>query len=58
MTHSTDQPRPRPESEVEKFLADLEEDQADRRELEDDDDLKRTDRSSSTSPSTDSSPSD
>jgi hypothetical protein len=57
MTHSTDQPRPRPESEVEKFLADLEEDQADRRELEDDDDLKRTDRSSS-SPGPDSSPSD
>jgi hypothetical protein len=57
MTDSTDQPRPRPESEVEQFLADLEEDQSDRRELEDDDDLKRTDRTSS-SPGPDSSPSD
>gem|GEM_PF-3683683 len=46
MTHNTDQPRRRPESEVEKFLQDLEEDQQDRRELEDDDDLKRTDRTS------------
>jgi hypothetical protein len=57
MTHTTDQPRPRPESEVDEFLQDLEEDQEERRSLEYDDDLKRTDRTSS-SPSTDSRPSD
>lgn len=44
MTHDSDRPQPRTPAEVEKFLQDLEEDQADRRELENDDDLKRTDR--------------
>ena len=40
--------RPRTEAEVEEFLRDLEEDQADRRQLEDDDDIKQTDRTSNT----------
>ena len=51
MTHSND--RPRTEAEAEAFLADLEEDQADRRQLEDDDDIKQTDRTSSSTSSTD-----
>jgi len=52
MTHSND--RPRTEAEVEAFLADLEEDQHDRQELEQDDDLKSTDRAPSTDSSTSS----
>ena len=52
MTHSND--RPRTEAEVEAFLADLGEDQHDRQELEQDDDLKSTDRDPSTDSSTSS----
>jgi len=52
MTRSND--RPRTEAEVEAFLADLEEDQHDRQELEQDDDLKSTDRAPSTDSSTSS----
>ena len=50
MTQGTD--RPRTEAEVDAFLADLEEDQHDRQELEQDDDLKSTDRAQSTDSST------
>ena len=45
MTQGND--RNRTPVEVEQFLADLEEDQADRRELEEDDDLKHIDRTAS-----------
>ena len=47
MANNNNQTKIRTEAEVEKFLADLKEDQQDRQELEDDDNLKNTDRAPS-----------